>query len=47
MEIGNKKELKDFLKIYNYCTKDPYSFMMVDTRPTACVTFKKNFDKPI
>ena len=19
--------------------------MMVDTRPTACVTFKKNFDK--
>ena len=33
---------KDFLKIYNYCTKDPYSFMMVDTRPTARVTFKKN-----
>ena len=30
---------KDFLKIYNYCTKDPYSFMMVDTRPTARVTF--------
>ena len=57
MKIGNKKELKsiaeetsghlDFLKIYNYCTKDPYSFMMVDTRPTACITFKKNFDKPI
>ena len=21
--------------------------MMVDTRPTACVTFKKNFDEPI
>ena len=21
--------------------------MTVDTRPTACVTFKKNFDKPI
>ena len=38
---------KDFLKIYNYCTKDLYSFMMVDTRPTAHVTFKKNFDKPI
>ena len=37
----------DFLKMYNYCTKDPYSFMMVDTRPTAHVTFKKNFDKPI
>ena len=36
MKIGNKK----FLKIYNYCTKEPYSFMMVDTRPTARVTFK-------
>ena len=59
MKIGNKKELKsiaeenlghldfkDFLKIYNHCTRDPYSFM-VDTRPTACITFKKNFDKPI
>ena len=38
---------KDFLKIYNYCTDKPYSFMMVGTRPTARVTFKKNFDKPI
>ena len=27
--------------------RDPYSFMMVDTTPTACVTFKKNFDEPI
>ena len=40
-------DFKDFLKIYNYCTKDPYSFMIVDTRPTARVTFKKIFDKPI
>ena len=57
MKIGDKKELKsiaeensghlDFLKIYNYCTNEPYSFMMVDTRPTAYVTFKKNFDEPI
>ena len=57
MKISNKKELKsiaeensghlDFLKIYNYCTREPYSFMMVDTRPTACVTFKKNFNEPI
>ena len=45
MKIGNKKELnsghldfKDFLKIYNYCTKEPYSFMLVDTRPTMCNT---------
>ena len=38
---------KDFLKIYNHCTDKPYSFMMVDTRPTARVTFKKNFGEPI
>ena len=40
-------DFKDFLKIYNHCTRDPYLFIMVDTRPTARVTFKKNFDKPI
>ena len=38
---------KDFLRIYNYSTKEPYSFMLVDTRPNARVTFKKNFDEPI
>ena len=38
---------KDFLKIYNYCTNEPYSFMMVDTRPTARVTFKENLDEPV
>ena len=38
---------KDFLKIYNYCTREPYSFMLIDTRPTASVKFKKNFDEPI
>ena len=37
-------DFKDFLKIYNHCTRDPYLFMMVDNRPTARVTFKKNFD---
>ena len=57
MKIGNKNELKsiaeensghlDFLKIYNYCTKEPYSFMLVDTTPTARLTFKKHFDEPI
>ena len=40
-------DFKDFLKIYNYCTNEPYSFMMVDTRPTARVTFKKNFNEPV
>ena len=40
-------DYKDFLKIYNYCTIDPYSFMTIDTRPTASVTLKKKFNEPI
>ena len=46
-ENAGHLDFKDFLKIYNYCTNEPYSFMMVDTRPTSRVTFKKNFDKPL
>ena len=46
-ENSGHLDFKDFLKRYNYCTKEPYSFMMLDTRPTARVTFKKNFDEPI
>ena len=38
---------KDFLKMYNYCTKEPYSFKTIDARPTAAIPFKKNFDEPI
>ena len=38
---------KDFLKIYNYWTREPYYFMTIDTRPTASVAFKKNFNEPI
>ena len=34
-------------KMYNYCTKDPYSFMTIDTRPTATIQFKKNFNEAI
>ena len=34
-------DYKHFLKIYNYCTREPYSFMLIDTRPTASVTFLK------
>ena len=49
--IGEQKsgylDYKDFLKIYNYCTKEPYLFMMIDTRPTASATLKKNFDELI
>ena len=38
---------KDVFKMYNYCTKDPYSFMTIDTRPTATIQFKNNFNEPI
>ena len=41
MKISNKKELKSIGHLFYY------SFMMVDTRPTDRVTFKKNFDQPI
>ena len=34
---------KYFLEMYNYCTKEPYSFMTIDTRPTATMVFRKNF----
>ena len=40
-EKSGHLDYKDFLKMYNYCTKDPYSFMTIDTRPTAIIQFKK------
>ena len=46
-ENSGHLDFKEFLKICNYCTKEPYSFTMVDTRPTARITFKKNFAEPI
>ena len=46
-ETSGHLDYKDFLKIYNYCTREPHSFMLIDTRPTASVTFKKSFDEPI
>ena len=46
-ENSGHLDFKGVLKIYNYCTKEPYSHMLVDTRPTARVTFKKKFDEPI
>ena len=39
-ENSGHLDFKDFSKIYNHCTRDPYSFMMVDTRPTARATKK-------
>ena len=46
-EKSGHLDYKDFLKIYNCCTRKPYSFMTIDTRPTANVTFNKNFNEPI
>ena len=46
-EKSGHLDYKDFLKIYNYCVREPYSFMLIDTRPTVSVTLKKNFDEPI
>ena len=46
-ENSGPLDFKEFLKIYNHSRRDPYSFMMVDTIPTARVTFKKSFDEPI
>ena len=40
-------DYKDFFKMYNYCTEDPYSFMTIDTRPIATIQFKKDFNEPI
>ena len=40
-------DYKDFLKMYKYCTKEPYSFMTIDARLTATIPFKKNFDEPL
>ena len=46
-EKSGNLDYKDFLKIYNYCTREPYSFMTIDARPTATTLFKKNFDEPL
>ena len=46
-EKSGHLDYEDFLKIYNYCTKEPYSFILIDTRPTATILYKKNFDEPI
>ena len=46
-EKSGHLDYKDFLKMYNYCTKEPYSFMTIDARPTATIPLKKNFCEPI
>ena len=46
-ENSGHSDYKDFLKMYNNCTKEPYSFMTIDTRPISTIPFKKNFDEQI
>ena len=46
-EKSGHLDYKDFLKICNYCTREPYSFMTIDARPTATIPIKKNFDEPL
>ena len=43
-EKSGHLDYKDFLKMYSYCTEEPYSFMTIDARPNATIPFKKNFN---
>ena len=40
-EKSDHLDYRDFLEMYNYCIKKPYSFMTIDARPTATILFKK------
>ena len=40
-EKSRNIDYKDFLKMYNYCTHKPYSFMTIDARPNAAKVFQK------
>ena len=40
-EKSGHLDYQDFFKMYNYCTKEPYSFMTIDARPIATIPFKK------
>ena len=46
-EKSGHLDYKDFLKMYNYCTEEPYSFMTIDARPTVTIPFKNNFNELI
>ena len=46
-EKSGHLDYKYFLEMYNYCIKEPYSFMAIDARSTATIPFKKNFNELI
>ena len=33
--------------MYNYCKKETYSFMTIDARLTATISFRKSFDESL
>ena len=45
-EKSGNVDYKDFLKMYNYCMREPYCFMTIDARPNATMVFRKNFIEP-
>ena len=46
-EKSSHLDYKDFLKMYNYCTREPYSLMTIDARPTATIPFTKQLNEPL
>ena len=46
-EKSGNLDYKDFLKRYDYCTREPYSSMTIDARPIAAIPLRKNFDEPL
>ena len=42
-EKSGNADYKDFLKMYTYCTSEPYCFMTIDAGPNATMVFRKNF----
>ena len=42
-EKSGNVDYKGFLKMHNYCTIEPYSFMTIDATPNSTMVFRKNF----
>ena len=40
-------DYKDFVKIYENCTKEPFNFLTIDTTQTVDKRFKKDFNDPL
>lgn len=38
-------EHKEFIKIYQECTREPYSFLFIDNKSPACIKYRSGFDK--